>query len=373
MAEKKKIEASPTILSNRHLHVNPFIVCYTTTMNVSSFPSRFAVFRGPPPTNSVPFEWIDSVMLFDSTECETEADGDYIAATLRPWVAGSFVLDENPITPDATIYDIKIHTPSISRWIDNHCYMRSLYSITKHSSAGTGLFEFQIPVLVFQSTDWMHQTTSPMFRHVLECGESSLLQMRQMLFLAVERMRLHPNITRFLEKQTNLYDLIYYPSRNEPERTDHEHIAFWYDRLFHMPGSESLASSLPPTEQDTDHVSRNLNDAFIAEADTAEELSEAPVPFEPLGWNAQPSDWPVFVYQNHVRMEMSKGTECAITMTKLADMTEFAVSPKCGHIFEPVALTKWLKDASAKGDPMVCPLCRTDVPNGAMYIRFGTE
>jgi hypothetical protein len=53
-------------------------------MNVSSFPfpSRFAVFRGPPPVGSVHFEWINSVTIFDSTECETEADGDYIAATL---------------------------------------------------------------------------------------------------------------------------------------------------------------------------------------------------------------------------------------------------------------------------------------------------
>jgi hypothetical protein len=329
-------------------------------MNVLSFPSCFAVFRGPLPAESFAFEWINSVMIFDSTECMDEDNGNYIAATLRPWVSGSFVQDDNPLTPDATIYDVKIHTPSLSSFVDTHRYMLTPYSITKHGT--TGLFEFNIPVLAFQSTDWMHQTTSPMFRHVIECGESFLLHMRQIVFLANERMRLHPTITRFLETRMNLYDLIHYPSRDEPDRDIGQTIAFWYERLFHMPGAEPM--TLPSSEQDI--VSRNLNDAFVAEAETS-------APFERLGWNIQPSDWPVFVYQNHVRMEMSKGTECPITMTSLADMTEFAVNPKCGHIFEPAAFTRWLQEASERSEPMVCPLCRTDVPNGAMYIRFGTD
>ena len=344
-------------------------------MNVLSFPSCFAVFRGPLLTESFAFEWINSVMIFDSTECMDEDNGDYIAATLRPWVSGSFVHDDNPLTPDATIYDVKIHTPSLSSFVDTHRYMRTPYSITKHGD-GTGLFEFNIPVLAFQSTDWMHQTTSPMFRHVIECGEPFLLHMRQIVFLVNERMRLHPTITRFLETRTNLYDLIHYPSSDEPDRNECQHITFWYERLFHVPFRvetldeavpETEASSLPYSGQDI--VPRNLNDAFVATA-TAPTTT---APFEPLGWNAQPSDWPVFVYQNHVRMEMSKGTECPITMTPLADMTEFAVNPKCGHIFEPAAFTRWLQEASERSEPMVCPLCRTDVPNGAMYIRFGTD
>jgi len=341
-------------------------------MNVLSFPSCFAVFRGPLLTESFAFEWINSVMIFDSTECMDADNGDYIAATLRPWVSGSFVQDDNPIAPDATIYDVKIHTPSLSSFVDSHRYMRTPYSITKHG--GTGLFEFNIPVLVFQSTDWMHQTTSPMFRHVIECGEPFLLHMRQIVFLAHERMRLHPTITRFLETRTNLYDLIHYPSTDEPDRDIGQTIAFWYERLFHMPGDEPVASSLPSSEANI--VEANIpypSNSSVIVYQIQNYMGTATAPFEPLGWNAQPSDWPVFVYQNHVRMEMSKGTECAITMTPLADMTEFAVNPKCGHIFEPAAFTRWLQEASERGGPMVCPLCRTDVPNGAMYIRFGTD
>ena len=358
-------------------------------MDLPSFPSRFAVFRGSP-ADSASFEWINSVMIFDSTECEDEDNGNYYAATMRPWVLGSSLLDENPVTPDSTIYDVKIHVPSQSSFADKRHYMRMPYSITKYIGINTGIVEFTIPVLAFLSTDWLPRaTTIPHpFRRMLNHGEASLIHMRQMLFLAIERMRLHPNITRFLEMRTNLYDLIHYPSRDEPERTDGQHIAFWHDRLFRMSGREPLMSSLPQTEQqELESIRRNLNGGFgydpplrVApsgveplDAVAATAASAASIPFEPLGWNAQPSDWPVFVYQNHLRTEMSKGTECPITLTKLADMTEFAVNPKCGHIFEPVAFTRWLQESSQRGEPMVCPLCRTDVPNGAMFIRFGTD
>ena len=297
-------------------------------------------------------------MIFDSTECEDETNGMYIAATLRPWVPGSFILDENPTTIDATIYSVKINTPSQSSFADTHRFMRMPYSISKHDET-MGLFN--IPVLAFQNTDWMHSTTHPMFRHVVECGEASLLHMRQMLFLFCERMRLHPTIIRFLQVHENISDLIYYPSRDEPERTEGQHIAFWYERLFNMSFRVEELDEAEPEEAEEEAEP-------VAEAEEPESQ-----PFEPLGWNELPSQWPAFVYQNHVRMEMSKGTECPITLTRLADMTEFAVNPKCGHIFEPTAFTRWLKDASERGEPLVCPLCRTEVPNGAMYIRFGTE
>ena len=185
-------------------------------------------------------------MIFDSTECEDDENDDYIAATLRPWVPGSFILDDNPSILDSTIYEVKIHMPSQSSFVDMHRYMRTPYSITKHHGIGTGLFEFNIPVLAFQSMDWIPRAmTMPYpYRHVLNCGESSLLHMRQMVFLFCERMRLHPNIMRFLETHENLCDLIHYPSRDEPERNQRQHIAFWYDRLFRMCADELAVAPL---------------------------------------------------------------------------------------------------------------------------------
>lgn len=359
-----KIEAPQTAKHPRVPTIQAYKPLNITKM--SSFLSRFAVFRGSS-IHSIGMEWADSVMIFDATPCDDD-DGEFYAVTLRPWVPGSFVLDENPEEPDTICYNVKIHAPVMSDFADNHRYMRTPYSIVKHLGgtglpleASLGLFEFSIPVLMFQDTTWMHdlQTITPMYRHTLICGEQSQLHIRHSLFLAYEHMRLHPTITRFLESNKNLYDLTQSQHYDEPNRTKEQWIAHWYTQLFcntmEEPDLYALASA-----------------AQLPDGDEEEE-AEAPVPegpFAPLGWIPEPSQWPVFVYQNHVHMERSKGTECAITLTPLTDMPSVAVNPTCGHIFEPAALTSWITSCREKGEIPLCPTCRIAIPNGAMLISI---
>ena len=322
---------------------------------MSSFLSRFAVFRGSS-IHSIGMEWADSVMIFDATPCDDD-DGEFYAVTLRLWVPGSFVLDENPEEPDTTCYNVKIHAPVMSDFADNHRYMKMPYSIVKHIG-DSGLFDINIPVLMFQDTTWMHTTTSSTFRHPLVCGEQSQLHIRHRLFLAYECMRLHPTITRFLAINKNLYDLTHPQHYDEPQRTKEQWIAHWYTKLFHNTMEphdvSALASAAPLQDEDEDE----------------DEDQEAPAPFAPLGWIPEESQWPVFVYQNHVHMERSKGTECSITLTPLTDMPSVAVNPTCGHIFEPAALTSWITSCREKGEIPLCPTCRIAIPNGAMLISI---
>jgi hypothetical protein len=338
---------------------------------MSSFPfSRFAVFRGTP-VPSTSMEWAEYVMVFDTTICDDDDGYTYYATTLRPWIPGSFVLDENPEESDNTIYEVKIHTPSESDFAENHRYMRTPYSIVKHQvnpdlplEAQSGLFEFNIPVLIFQDTTWMHNLSAmtPMFRHMVVCGEQSKLHIRHTLFLAYERMRLHPTIIRFLDSNKNLYDMTHRQNYDEPSRTKEQWVEHWYVLLFH-------------TTMEPHNVSPLRRAALLPDGDdeapaqAQEQVDEGP--FAALGWIPEQSQWPVFVYQNHVQVERSKmGAECPITLTPLTDMPSVAVNPTCGHIFEPAALTSWITACREKGDVPLCPTCRIAIPNGAMLISI---
>jgi hypothetical protein len=336
---------------------------------MSSFPfSRFAVFRGTT-VPSTSMEWAEYVMVFDATVCDDDDGYTYYAATQRPWIPGSFVLDENPEEPDTNCYNVKIHTPSESDFADNHRYMRTPYSIIKHHG-NTELFEFNIPVLMFQDTTWMHNLNAmtPMFRHMIVCGEQSKLHIRHTLFLIYERMRLHPTITRFLDSNKNLYDLTHPQHYDEPEWTKEQWVAHWYVLLFHNTmeprNVSALASAAPLPDGDDEVVAQEQ-----APAPVQEQVDEGP--FAALGWIPEQSQWPVFVYHNHVQVERSKeGAECPITLTPLTDMPSVAVNPTCGHIFEPAALTSWITACREKGDVPLCPTCRIAIPNGAMLISI---
>ena len=69
---------------------------------------------------------------------------------------------------------------------------------------------------------------------------------------------------------------------------------------------------------------------------------------------------PLFVYENHLFAEQSKGTQCAITMTDLKECSEVALIKDCFHIFDKHALLQWHKKNQ------VCPSCRTAI-TGMLY------
>ena len=98
-----------------------------------------------------------------------------------------------------------------------------------------------------------------------------------------------------------------------------------------------------------------------SESEPEEEPEPEPVPdSEP---NPQPnSDIPMFVYENHLFAEQSKGTQCAITMTELIDCEAVALLKDCFHIFEKNALMQWYHTNQ------ICPTCRTPI-TGMLYYE----
>ena len=98
-----------------------------------------------------------------------------------------------------------------------------------------------------------------------------------------------------------------------------------------------------------------------SESEPEEEPEPEPVPdSEP---NPQPnSDIPMFVYENHLFAEQSKGTQCAITMTELIDCDAIALLKDCFHIFEKNALMQWYDTNQ------ICPTCRAPV-TGMLYYE----
>jgi len=80
--------------------------------------------------------------------------------------------------------------------------------------------------------------------------------------------------------------------------------------------------------------------------------------------------WPYFVYSNHAKVELDKGTECPITMVPLSSCKRVSVSMSCGHIYESKAITAWTNVTGAHDAK--CPTCRTPIA-GMWQIRTKTR
>ena len=76
--------------------------------------------------------------------------------------------------------------------------------------------------------------------------------------------------------------------------------------------------------------------------------------------------WPYFVYENHVRAEVTKGLECPITMTPLSSLKHVHVSMNCGHIYDPKAIVAWTNVTGPEN--ATCPTCRAPIA-GMWQIR----
>jgi len=139
----------------------------------SSFPSRFAVFRGPyHPTLRT--EIVDSIMIFDTTPSD---DGSFYTATMRSWF-GTIVGDDN--MPDKTVRTVKIHSPlrtnhhGLSFSPSNERFVVLPFSLEMN----VAWVHNAIPILAFESNNWMprfderlvelqllHKVQSEVFKH----------------------------------------------------------------------------------------------------------------------------------------------------------------------------------------------------------------
>jgi hypothetical protein len=81
----------------------------------------------------------------------------------------------------------------------------------------------------------------------------------------------------------------------------------------------------------------------------------------PAETTEEPPTISAFILMNHLAYEVQKGTTCPITFEPLISLAKVAMSPECGHFFEPDALKAWGKVQQSAGAQIICPVCRTQL------------
>jgi hypothetical protein len=322
----------------------------------SSFPSRFAVFRGPY-HSTLRTELVVSTMIFDTTP---SADESFYTATLRPWF-GTIVGDDN--IPDKTVRTVKIHSP----------LRANQYGIPFNPSNERFVvlpfcLESQIPILAFESNNWM-----PRFKQVMHLthkiqGDSFKYHFQNINYVASALMRTTAPLPPYITWLQSLPDP--YAQMNRAEiraipynglsainiHTLRRDIIMDYHQRNTVAGEvidtavaatvatvAAAPAALPPAVDYDDYSSMfDAAAGYVAPAEMTEE----------------PPTIPAFILENHLAHEVQKGTECPITFEPLISLAEVAMSPDCGHFFEQEALKAWGKVQQSAGTEIVCPVCR---------------
>ena len=319
----------------------------------SSFPSRFAVFRGPY-HSTLRTELVDSTMVFDTTPSE---DGSFYTATLRPWF-GNIVGDDN--MPDKMVRQVKIHSPSRKDHYgnpfspSNERFVVLPFTLEVNT---TSWVHNRIPILAFESTNWMprfdrlseiqmlHRIQGDLFKYHYQNIHhiARILILRQPL--TRDRRWVHElpdpySITNSAEIRAIPYPFL------SPTTIYNMRV----NVIYHL-SSEAAAAA-----RDIEDYSSTF-DAAAGYVASAEELL---LQEEPL-LHEEPPALPIipdFILENHLAHEVQKGTECPITFEPLSSLAEVAMSRDCGHFFEQTALKAWGKVQQNEGAPIVCPVCR---------------
>ena len=336
----------------------------------SSFPSRFAVFRGPY-YSTLRTELVDSIMVFDTTPSE---DGSFYTATMRPWF-GTIVGDDN--MPDKTVRQVKIHSPSRSDHHglpfspSNERFVVLPFTLEVNS---TSWVHNAIPIFAFESSNWM-----PRFDRLSEIqmlhriqGDMFKYHYQNIYYVAGTLMRRQEPLPSYISWLQSLADP--YAQMNRTEICTIPYIGLSPTNIhtlrrtiiedYHarnMVAREVIdaavaaptpapAPQLPAVDYD-DYISS----MFDAAAGYVAPAEESLIQEEPI--SALPSI-PDFILENHLAHEVQKGTECPITFEPLSSLAEVAMSRDCGHLFEPEALKSWGKVQQNEGAPIVCPVCR---------------
>ena len=332
----------------------------------SSFPSRFAVFRGSY-HSTLRTELVDSIMVFDTTPSE---DGSFYTATMRSWF-GTIVGDE--YAPDKTVRQVKIHSPSRK---DHHGNAFSpsnerfvVLPFTLEVNAASWVHN-AIPILAFESSNWMprfdarlvelqllHKIQGEIFKHHYQ-------NINYIAGVLMRRQELPPYIT-WLQSLPDPYA--------QMNRTE----------ICAIPYAHISSTSLHILRRNIimDYCNRNTVAGTVIDEAVAAVNAAAPQPpavdyddysyiFDAAAGYVAPADEPLlqeepllhtipdFILENHLAHEVQKGTECSITFEVLSSLAEIAMSRDCGHFFEPEALKAWGKVQQNEGKQIVCPVCR---------------
>ena len=339
----------------------------------SSFPSRFAVFRGPYHSTALRTEMVDSIMLFESTP---SADNSFYTATILYRQTG-IVGDDN--MPDKTVRTVKIHSPSR---IDHHG--RPFSPSNERFVVLPFRMESGIPILAFENTNWMPRFIDLNVDNVLRKiqGMAFKHHFQNITYVAGALMRTTTPLPPYITWLQSLADPYAQMNRSEIRAIPYAHISptslhilrrniiMDYHQRNTVAGEiidEAVAAAvpappaaLPPATQppavDYDDYSYMFDAAagYVAPAEEEPMLQEEPLLQEEPTLDAIPD----FILENHLAHEVHKGTECPITFEALSSLAEVAMSRDCGHLFEPEALKSWGKVQQNEGKPIVCPVCR---------------
>ena len=324
----------------------------------SSFPSRFAVFRGPyHPTLRT--ELVDSIMIFDTTPSE---DGSFYTATLRPWF-GTIVGDDN--IPDTTVRTVKIHSPlranhhGLPFSPSNERFVVLPFTLEVNA---TSWVHSAIPILAFESSNWMpryeplstiqvlHRIQGEMFKH----------HYQNIHYVAGVLMRQQTPLPPYITWLQSLPDPYAEMNRAEIRAIPYAHIS---PTSLHI-----LRRNIIMDYHQRNTVARTVIDAAVAATGMAavqpvddndySSMFDAAANYIVPAETEELPTIPTFILMNHLAHEVQKGTECPITFEPLSSLAEVAMSRDCGHFFEQTALKAWGKVQQNEGKSIVCPVCR---------------
>jgi len=329
----------------------------------TSFPSRFAVFRGPY-HSTLRTELVDSIMVFDTTPSE---DGSFYTATIRTWF-GSIIGDDR--MPDKTVRQVKIHSPSRK---DHHGNPFSpsnerflVLPVTLKVNAASWVHN-EMPILAFESTNWMPRFETQMLYQIQ--GDSFKYYYQNIHYVAGTLMRRTEPIPDYIQWLHSLADPYTVTNSAEIRAIPYAHVSPTnvhtlrrdiIEELYHRAVGGGAAHLTGHTETlrllgayDPDSIF-DAAVGYVAPAETEPMLQQEPLLQEEPVLHAIPD----FILENHLAHEVQKGTECPITFERLSSLAEVAMSRDCGHLFEPEALKAWGKVQQNEGKQIVCPVCR---------------
>ena len=321
----------------------------------SSFPSRFAVFRGPY-HSTLRTELVESMMIFDTTPSE---DGNFYTATLRPWF-GTIVGNDD--MPDKIVRQVKIHSPLRA---DHHGLPFSpsnerfvVLPFTLEVNAASWVHN-AIPILAFESTNWMPRFDERLVElqllHKLQ-GESFKHHYQNINYVAGVLMR-RQELPPYISWLQSLPDPYAQMNRAEIRAIPYAHIS---PTSLHI-----LRRNIIEEYCNRNTVAGEVIDAAVAAVEPPSvDYEDYSSMFDGAAGYVAPAEEPLlhaipdFILENHLAHEVQKGTECSITFERLSSLAEVAMSRDCGHFFEPEALKAWGKVQQNEGKPIVCPVCR---------------
>ena len=337
----------------------------------SSFPSRFAVFRGPY-HSTLRTELVESMMIFDTTPSE---DGSFYTATLRPWF-GAIVGDDN--MPDTTVRTVKIHSPLRANHYglpfspSNERFVVLPFTLEVNA---TSWVHSAIPILAFESTNWMPRYEPLSTIQVLHRiqGNSFKHHYQNIHYIAGVLMRQQTPLPPYIAWLQSLPDPYAEMNRAEIRAIPYAHIS---PTSLHI-----LRRNIIMDYYQRNTVARNVIDAAVAATVVAVAAALPPATQPPAvdyddyismfdaaaGYVApaetseEPPTISAFILMNHLAHEVQKGTTCPITFEPLISLAKVAMSPECGHFFEPEALKAWGKVQQSAGAQIICPVCRTQL------------